>query len=339
MSDTMRAITLARRPNGLPTTDDFAMVTGPVPDPAPGQVVIATSHLSLDPYMRGRMDDVKSYAPSVDIGGVMTGEGVGRVVASRDASVPEGALVIGQTGWASHAVLPASDVRMLDDALPPSTALGVLGMPGFTAWTGLRKFGHPKAGETLAVSAATGPVGSLVGQLAKAAGLRTIAVAGGADKLTLAQEAFGFDAAVDHRGYSDAGTMSEALAKAAPDGVDIYWDNVAGQTLEAMLPVMTTGGRVIVCGTIAWAGGRPASSAMALPATWRTILVKRLTVQGLIIFDHYDAFGEFLADMTPRVAAGDIRFVEDVTDGLDGMVAAFIGLLQGKNRGKAIVAV
>jgi NADPH-dependent curcumin reductase CurA len=339
MTQTMRAITLARRPSGLPVPEDFALVERPLPAPGPGEVLIAASHLSLDPYMRGRMDDVKSYAEPVAIGGVMTGEGVGRVIASRADSVAEGDLVIGQTGWASYAVLRGDAVRVLDDGLPPSTALGVLGMPGFTAWTGLRKYGLPKAGETLVVGAATGPVGSLVGQLAKTKGLRVIAVAGGAEKCALAVEQFGFDAAVDHRSHDNAEAMRGALAEAAPEGVDIYWDNVAGRTLEAVLPLMNQGGRVPVCGTIAWTGGRAAESAASLPAAWRAILVKRLSVQGFIIFDHYEDFPDFLADMTPRIASGAISFLEDVTQGLENMPAAFIGLLQGRNRGKAIVAV
>ena len=335
----MRAFTLARRPDGLPRPEDFTLVERPVPDPGPGEVVVAASHLSLDPYMRGRMDDVKSYAPSVALGGVMTGEGVGRVLASRAEGIAEGDLVVGPTGWATHAALPGNAVRRLDAALPPSTALGVLGMPGFTAWVGLKRFADLAPGQTLAVSAATGPVGSMVGQIARARGLRTVAVAGGAAKCAAAVETFGFDAAVDHRAHDGPGAMQAALAQAAPDGVDVYWDNVAGQTLEAMLPLMNEQGRVVVCGTIAWAGGRGASGAAALPAAWRAILVKRLRVSGMIVFDHWDAFPDFLSEMTPEVAAGRIAYTEDVTQGFEAMPEAFIALLQGKLSGKAIVAV
>ncbi|MBS0125238.1 NADP-dependent oxidoreductase [Thetidibacter halocola] len=338
MTDQMRRITLARRPQGMPVPQDFALDTAPLPNPAEGEVLVAVEWLSLDPYMRGRMDDVRSYAPSVGLGEVMTGQGTGRVLASRAPGFAAGDQVTGITGWASHAVLPAPGLRKLDAGLPPSTALGVLGMPGFTAWTGLREYGRPKAGETLVVGAATGPVGSLVGQLARAAGLRTVAVAGGPEKCRLATETFGFDAAIDHRAHDDASSLRKALAQAAPDGVDIYWENVGGKTLEAVLPLMNTHGRIPVCGTIAWYGGADGAQDR-LPMAWRAILVKRLHVHGFIIFDHWQHFPEFLADMAPKVAAGEIAFLEDVADGLENAPEAFIGLLQGRNRGKQLVRV
>ncbi|MGR3495707.1 NADP-dependent oxidoreductase [Citreimonas sp.] len=338
MTDQMRRITLARRPKGMPVPDDFALETAPLPEPKAGEVLVSVTHLSLDPYMRGRMDDAKSYAPSVNLGEVMTGQGVGRVMASRADGFAEGDMVTGITGWTSHAVLPADQLRKLDAGLPPTTALGVLGMPGFTAWTGLRKYGRPQKGETLVVGAATGPVGSLVGQLAKAAGLRTVAVAGGPEKCKLATETFGFDAAIDHRAHDDARALRAALAEAAPDGVDIYWENVGGKLLEAVLPLMNTHGRIPVCGTIAWYGGVE-DSADRLPATWRAVLVKRLSIDGFIIFDHWDGYPEFLKDMAPKVAAGEVAFLEDVAEGLENAPEAFIGLLQGRNRGKQIVAI
>lgn len=337
MTDQMRRVTLARRPKGMPVPEDFAMESAPLPQPQAGEVLVAVTHLSLDPYMRGRMDDARSYAPSVGLGEVMTGQGVGRVVASNADGFAEGDMVTGMTGWASHAVMPGEQLRKLDDALPPTTALGVLGMPGFTAWTGLREYGRPKAGETLVVGAATGPVGSLVGQLARAAGLRTVAVAGGADKCRLATDTFGFDAAVDHRAHDDAASLRRALAEAAPDGVDIYWENVGGKLLEAVLPLMNTHGRIPVCGTIAWYGGVE-DSADRLPATWRAVLVKRLSIDGFIIFDHWDGYPDFLREMAPKVAAGEIAFLEDVAQGLESAPEAFIGMLQGRNRGKQIVA-
>lgn len=338
MTDQMRRVTLARRPQGMPVPEDFALETAPQPRPQAGEVLVAVTHLSLDPYMRGRMDDVKSYAPSVGLGEVMTGQGVGRVIASNAEGFSEGDLVTGMTGWASHAVLPGDQLRKLDASLPPTTALGVLGMPGFTAWTGLREYGRPKAGETLVVGAATGPVGSLVGQLAKAAGLRTVAVAGGPEKCRLAIDTFGFDAAIDHRAHDDASSLRKALAQAAPDGVDIYWENVGGKLLEAVLPLMNTHGRIPVCGTIAWYGGVE-DSADRLPATWRAVLVKRLSIDGFIIFDHWDGYPDFLREMAPRVAAGEIAFMEDVAQGLESAPEAFIGLLKGRNRGKQIVAI
>lgn len=338
MTSQMQRIALARRPSGHPVAEDFALKTDPMPAPAQGEVLIEVTHLSLDPYMRGRMDDVKSYAPAVQIDGTMTGQGVGRVVTAPGTDFTSGDLVTGMTGWASHAVLPAAEVRRLDDALPPSTALGVLGMPGFTAWTGLREYGRPKAGETLVVAAATGPVGSLVGQLAKAAGLRTVAIAGGAEKCHLAVESFGFDAAIDHRAFDDASSLRKAIAAEAPCGVDIYWENVGGKVLEAVLPLMNVHGRIPICGAISWYGGTE-DCADRLPAVWRSILVKRLSVNGFIIFDHWGNFPTFLQEVSPKVAAGELSFLEDIAEGLENAPAAFMAMLKGGNTGKQIVKV
>lgn len=336
MADQKTSITLARRPSGMPVPDDFAVVHSDMPTPDAGEVLVEVTHLSLDPYMRGRMDDVKSYAPSVAIGETMTGQGVGRVLISNAPDFAPGDLVTGITGWTSHACLTATDLRKLDDTLPPSTALGVLGMPGFTAWTGLREYGRLKAGETLVVAAATGPVGSMVGQLAKAAGLRTIAIAGGADKCRLATEVFGFDAAIDHRAHDDARSLRQALAGVAPEGVDIYWENVGGKILEAVLPLMNTHGRIPICGTIAWYGGVE-DSVDRLPNLWRAALVKRLQISGFIIFDHWANYPEFLREVGPKVAAKDITYLEDVAQGLEAAPQAFIAMLQGGNLGKQIV--
>ena len=336
MSRASTRITLARRPSGAPVPEDFATETVDLPAPDEGEVLVAVTHLSLDPYMRGRMEASGGYATPVGIGEVMVGQGVGRVVESRADGLAEGDMVTGMTGWASHAVLKAAEARKLDDALPPSTALGVLGMPGMTAWTGLREYGRPKAGETLVVAAATGPVGSMVGQLAKAQGLRTVAIAGGAEKCRLATETFGFDAAIDHRAHADAGSLREALSEAAPDGVDIYWENVGGKVLEAVLPLMNVGGRIPVCGTIAWYGGAEGGEDR-LPMAWRSILVKRLSVNGFIIFDQWDGYPAFLKEVTPLVTSGKIEWLEDVTEGLENMPEAFISMLKGGNTGKQII--
>lgn len=336
MSSQMTCVTLAQRPSGLPVLQDFAVQTRPMPSPGPGDVLIAVSDLSLDPYMRGRMDDAGSYAASVDLGGIMVGQGVGRVVASSHDGFQVGDLATGMTGWASHAVLPGAEIRKVDNGLPASTALGVLGMPGFTAWTGLHEFGQPKPGETLVIAAATGAVGAMVGQLAKAAGLRTVAIAGGPDKCQLALETFGFDAAIDHKAYPDASSLRKAIAAAAPDGVDIYWENVGGKVLEAVVPLMNVHGRIPVCGTIAWYGGAEECDDR-LPKVWRSVLVKRLKVSGFIIFDHWAGFPDFLDKVTPKVAAKDITFLEDVAQGIDSAPAAFISMLQGGNTGKQIV--
>ncbi|MGH1413742.1 MAG: NADP-dependent oxidoreductase [Pelagimonas sp.] len=333
----MQRITLARRPKGDPVPEDFSLKTGPVPEPGDGEIVIEVSHLSLDPYMRGRMDDVKSYAPSVGLGETMTGQGVGRVIASKAEGFAVGDLATGMTGWASHAIVKATEARVLPAEIPSSLFLGALGMPGFTAWTGLRKFGRPKAGETLVVAAATGPVGAMVGQLAKAAGLRTIAIAGGPEKCRIATETFGFDAALDHRAYEDASALRTALAEVAPDGVDIYWENVGGKVLEAVLPLMNVGGRIPVCGMISWYGGVEDADDR-LPMLWRSVLVKRLHVSGFIIFDHWDEYPEFLAEVPTKVLSGEIKHLEDVAQGLHAMPTAFIAMLKGGNTGKQIVA-
>lgn len=338
MSSQMQTITLARRPQGAPVEADFALVSRDIPAPGPAEVLVEVSHFSLDPYMRGRMDDVKSYAPPVGIGETMTAQGVGRVLASNAPGFAKGDLVLGVTGWASHAVLPADGLRRLDDGLPPTTALGVLGMPGFTAWAGLEAYAAMTPGETLVVAAATGPVGSMVGQLARRKGLRTVAIAGGDAKCALAREAFGFDAALDHRAR-DVRSLRADLARAAPQGIDIYWENVGGKVFEAVLPLMNTHGRIPVCGTISMYSGTTADTPDRLPALMRAILVKRLRVSGLIIFDHYARFDTFHAEIAPLVASGQIAYREDIAQGIETAPQAFIAMLQGGNTGKALVAI
>lgn len=338
MSSEMHQITLARRPQGAPVEQDFARKTSPLPEPGAGEVLVEVSHFSLDPYMRGRMDDVKSYAPSVGIGEVMTAQGVGRVLASNAPGFAAGDQVLGSTGWSSHAVRPAEGLRKIDAHLPATTALGVLGMPGFTAWAGLEAYGDMKSGETLAFAAATGPVGSMVGQLARLAGLRTVAIAGGPEKCRIAQDSFGFDAALDHRAH-DTRSLRKALSEAAPDGIDIYWENVGGKVFDAVLPLMNTHGRIPLCGTISMYSGASTDGPDRLPALWRSILVKRLRVSGLIIFDHYARFDAFYAQVAPLVASGKITYLEDTAQGIDAAPAAFIAMLGGGNTGKQLVAV
>ncbi|MFY9317956.1 NADP-dependent oxidoreductase [Lentibacter algarum] len=343
MSDTMQQMTLAARPVGAPKDSDFALVEKPLPIPAEGEVLVRLHAFSLDPYMRGRMDDAKSYAAPVPIGGVMEAGGVGEVIASQSPHFNVGDIAFGMFGWASHGCLPANQLRKLDDALPTSTALGVLGMPGFTGWYGLTQLGRPKAGETLVVAAATGPVGSMVGQMAKARGLRTVAIAGGADKCALALEKFGFDAAIDHRAHEDASSLRKAIAEAAPTGIDIYFENVGGKVFEAVLPLMNTFGRIPVCGMIsgynsgALGGGAVAEAPDRLPVLWRSILVKQMSVNGFIISNHYDQYPAFLKEVAPLVATGQLAYLEDIAEGLENAPRAFIGLLEGRNIGKQIV--
>ncbi|WP_415402336.1 NADP-dependent oxidoreductase [Tateyamaria sp. SN3-11] len=342
MPDQMQHITLASRPTGAPTPDNFALETAPIPEPGENEVLVRVHYMSLDPYMRGRMDDAKSYAAPVPLGGTMEGGGVGEVIASNHPSFAPGDMAFGMFGWATHAVQNGAMMRKLDPTLGPITAaLGVLGMPGFTGWHGLMEYGRPQKGETLVVAAATGPVGSMVGQLAKSLGLRTVGIAGGPDKCALATDTFGFDACLDHRAYADARSLRAALKEAAPKGIDIYFENVGGKVLEAVMPLMNPHGRIPVCGMISWynAGGlgAGADTPMSAAALWRPILVNFLSVNGFIISNHWDRLPTFLGEVAPKVASGEIKMLEDIADGLENAPAAFMGLLEGKNRGKQLV--
>jgi len=340
MSGEAKSIVLAARPRGAPAPGDFRLETGPVPSPGKGEMLLRAIWLSLDPYMRGRMDDAKSYAPPVEIGGVMPGACVAEVMESDVAGFAAGDIVVGQMGWTTHALSDGAGLRKVDPAAAPlSTALGVLGMPGHTAWVGLNDIARAQPGETILVSAATGAVGSLVGQLARQKGLRVIGVAGGAGKCAYAVEELGFDACLDHRAAADAATLAAELARAAPDGVDIYWDNVGAKTLQAAFAALNTHGRIVLCGMIGWFSGKGADSAMALSAAWRTILTKRLRVEGFIIFDHHDRLPPFLDEVAPMVRDGRIRWRESVAEGLDSAPSAFMAMLDGGNFGKQLVRV
>ena len=341
---TMQRVVLAARPQGAPKPSDFRLETVDMPEPGPGEFLARTIWLSLDPYMRGRMDASKSYAAAVEIGAPMEGGCVGQVIASNNPKFAVGDFVQDRFGWQSHAISSGEGVFKLDPSIAPlSTSLGVLGMPGITAYVGLNTHGRPKAGETLVVAAATGAVGSLVGQLAKAQGLRVIGVAGGAEKCTFAVDELGFDACLDH-GSADVDGLRKQLAEQCPDGVDIYFENVGGKTLEAVMPLMNVHGRIPVCGMISWynAGGLGAAALDGpnkLPLIWRTILVNRLSVQGFIITDHFDQFPQFLKDVAPLVAQGKVRYRETIAEGLAAAPEAFIKLLEGGNFGKQLVAI
>ena len=340
MTETMKRIVLAKRPDGFPTDENFRLEESQVPEPGEGEVLVRVKYMSLDPYMRGRMDDGPSYAAPVPVDGTMEAGAVGEVIASNDPKFAVGDHAFGMFGWATHGVQPAKMMRKVDpDQAPIQTSLGVLGMPGFTAWAGMTAYSNMKAGETLVVGAATGPVGSMVGQLAKQAGLRVVGVAGGADKCAMAVDKFGFDACVDHRG-KDAKAMREALAAECPDGIDIYFENVGGPTLGGVIPLLNLHARVIICGMIAWYSGESdETGSMPLQKLWRYSLVKRLTIQGLLQTDHVARFGEFLKEVAPKVAAGEIAYAEDVAEGLENAPDAFKGLLKGKNLGKLVVKV
>ncbi|HET7266113.1 MAG TPA: NADP-dependent oxidoreductase [bacterium] len=329
---TNRQIVLQRRPVGIPAGDDFAMVESPVPKPGAGEVLTRALWLSLDPYMRGRMSDRKSYAPSVPLGGVMVARTVSRVAESRDPGFSPGDIVLGPGGWQDYAALPAASLRKLDPAAAPvSTALGVLGMPGMTAYVGLLDIGRPREGETVVVSAASGAVGSVVGQIARIKGCRVVGVAGGAAKCRYVIEELGFDACVDHR----APGLSGALTRACPNGVDVYFENVGGAVQDAVWPLLNDFARVPVCGLIAqYNDAEP-----RLGPNLSSVLTKRLTVRGFIVSDHSDRWDAFYRDVSAWVRDGSMKYREDVVDGLERAPEAFIGLLQGRNFGKLLVRV
>jgi NADPH-dependent curcumin reductase CurA len=338
MSQTIRQIVLASRPDGRPTLENFRLEEAAMPALPPGGVLVRTLYLSLDPYMRGRMDDRKSYAPSVAIGQAMTGQSVTEVVASDHPGYAPGDIVLAPTGWSSHAASDGAGLRKLDPALAPiTTGLGVLGMPGFTAYAGLTLIGKPTSGETVVVAAASGPVGSLVGQLAKLAGARTVGIAGGADKCRYVQEELGFDAVIDHR----AADMAELLAAACPNGIDVYFENVGGAIFRAVLPLLNRFARIPVCGLIAQYPGVGAPDGVdRLPGMMRDVLTKSLTIRGFINYEFADEhYPAFLQTVSAGIAAGTIRYREDITDGLKNAPAAFLGMLDGRNFGKALVRV
>ncbi len=333
-----RRFLLASRPHGEPTAANFRLDTVPVPQPGAGQLLLRTVYLSLDPYMRGRMSDAPSYAPPVEIGQVMVGGTVSRVEASHHPDFSVGDWVLGYDGWQDYALSDGNGLRNLGPHLShPSRLLGVLGMPGFTAYMGLLDIGQPQAGETLVVAAASGAVGSVVGQIGKLKGCRVVGVAGGAEKCRYVVEELGFDACIDHR----APDFADQLAAACPQGIDIYYENVGGAVFDAVLPLLNAKARIPVCGIIAHynATGLPAGPDR-LPLLEGLILRKRIRMQGFIIFDDYGSrFDKFLQQMSSWVEQGKIKFREDIVDGLEQAPQAFIGLLQGKNFGKLVIRV
>jgi len=340
MSQSARSITLASRPKGNPTPDNFGLETSTLDAPNAGQFLVRTIWLSLDPYMRGRMDDSKSYAEPVPLGGIMQGGCVAEVIASEHKGFAKGDIVMGYFGWTTHALSDGTGVLKVDPAIAPiSTALGVLGMPGLTAWVGLNDIARAKPGETAVISAATGAVGSLAGQLAKLKGLHVVGVAGGAEKCDFAVKELGYDLCLDHRAAADGRELGQHIAEAAPTGVDIYFENVGGKTLSAVVPNMATHGRIALCGMISWYSGQALDQALPLPLVWRSILTKRLTVQGFIIFDHFARWPEFLKEVAPLVSDGRIKYRETVSDGLESAPEAFLKLLEGQNFGKQLVRV
>ncbi len=331
-------IVLNSRPIGKPIVEDFRLEELTASTPNEGQLLLKTLYLSLDPYMRGRLSDSASYAAPVEVGQVIVGGTVSRVELSNHPAYKTGDLVLGQSGWQTHAVSDGTGLTKLDPKMPqPSLALGVLGMPGFTAYMGLLDIGKPKLCETVVVAAASGAVGSVVGQIARLNGCRTIGIAGGKEKCDYVANELGFDACIDHR----AEDFPAQLAAACHEGIDVYFESVGGVVFDAVLPLLNAKARIPVCGLISHYNDKALPKGPdRLPLLTRTILTKRLTVKGFIIFDDYgDHYREFFDEMSTWVQEGKVKFREDIVEGLENAPKAFIGLLEGKNFGKLIVRV
>ncbi|MDR5833860.1 NADP-dependent oxidoreductase [Caballeronia sp. LZ034LL] len=324
-----RQILLVSRPDGEASASNFKLVETPLAPLAEGEVRVRNHYLSLDPYMRGRMDDAKSYAPPQPLNEVMIGGTVGVVSESRNPKFAVGDNVVGMLGWQEYGTSDGTMLNKVDASrVPLSAYLGALGMPGVTAWYGLNGIIKPKAGETVVVSAASGAVGSVVGQLAKAAGCRAVGIAGGAEKCRYVVETLGFDACVDYK----AGNLRADLKAAVPDGIDGYFENVGGEILNAVLARMNAFGRIAVCGMISGYDGKP----LPLDAP-RLILTQRLLLQGFIVYEHLDIWPQALKDLGERVATKKLLFRESIADGLEQAPEALLGMLRGKNFGKQLV--
>jgi NADPH-dependent curcumin reductase len=329
-------VLLARRPQGAVREQDFRIADVPMPRPADGEALVRNEWLSLDPYMRGRMSDGPSYATPVPIGGVMEGGTVSEVIASNHPGFAKGDIVLSRAGWQTHALSDGKGLAKIDPKLAPvSTAVGVLGMPGMTAYTGLLDIGKPQPGETVVVAAASGAVGSAVGQIAKIKGARAVGIAGGADKCRYVKEELGFDDCVDHRDPD----LAAKLKAACPKGIDVYFENVGGAVFEAVFPLLNAFARIPVCGLIAHYNDTQASAPKWAASMMRNVLTKRLTIRGFIVSDFAARHADFLRDMSGWVREGKVKHREFVTEGLDSAPQAFMGLLKGANFGKQLVRV
>jgi NADPH-dependent curcumin reductase CurA len=332
VSTRSREIRLAARPHGAPVPSDFDLVEVELGEPADGEILVRNAYVSVDPYMRGRMNDARSYLPPFALGEPLTGGAVGQVVASRHDRWEEGAWVVHQLGWREAALSDGRGVRPVDPSLAPvSTALGVLGMPGLTAYVGIADIGEVGAGDTVFVSGAAGAVGSIAAQLARLRGARVLGSAGTPEKVAWLEE-LGLDGAFDYR---EAPTR-QALRDLAPDGIDVYFDNVGGETLEAAIGALRRNGRIVACGAISRYN---AAEAPPGPRNLFMVVTKRLRMQGFIVFDHHDRYPAFLEEVAPRVADGTIVHRESVVDGIERAPEAFIGMLEGANLGKMLVRV
>jgi NADPH-dependent curcumin reductase CurA len=332
-----RQIVLASRPSGKPESANFRLDETAIPVPEDGQVLCKTIYLSLDPYMRGRMNAGKSYAPPVEIDEVMGAGTVGQVIESNNSKFNAGDFVFGYGGWQEFWVQNGTELKKVDPQLAPiSTATGVLGMPGVTAYTGLLNIGKPKKGETVVVAAASGAVGSVVGQIARLKGARAVGIAGSAEKCKYVTEELGFDACVNH----NSPEFAEALKAACPDGIDVYFENVGGKVFETVSPLFNDFARIPVCGIIsAYNATELPPGPNLTPLLMRDILVKRLTFRGFIVWDYASQEKEALSELANWIKEGKLNYREDIVDGLENAPEAFIGLLEGKNFGKLVIRV
>jgi NADPH-dependent curcumin reductase CurA len=331
-----KRIVLAARPVGEPKPSDFRIEEFAVPAPGAGEVLLRTIWLSLDPYMRGRMNDGPSYAAPVPVDGVMEAGTVCEVAASNNPNFATGDIVLARAGWQTHAISDGKGLAKVDPKRAPiSTALGVLGMPGMTAYTGLLDIGKPQAGETVVVAGASGAVGSAVGQIAKIKGARVVGIAGGKDKCDYVKNELGFDECLDHRETD----LAAKLKLACPKGIDVYFENVGGAVFEAVFPLLNAFARVPVCGLIAHYNDSEARPPKWAAAMMFAILSKRLTFRGFIVSDFASRHGDFLRDMSAWVGEGKVKYKEFVTEGLESAPGAFMGLLKGANFGKQLVRV
>ena len=336
MAQVNRQIHLVSRPSGEATADNFKLFEKPLGAPGEGQVVVRHHFLSLDPYMRGRMNDAKSYAQPQPLNQVMQGGTVGEVVESRHPKYTAGDHVVGYGGWQEYSIVDGSQPGMLRKVdtrhVPLSAYLGAVGMPGVTAWYGLIKICQPKAGQTIVVSAASGAVGSAVGQLAKSRGCRAVGIAGGADKCGYVTRELGFDACVDYKAHPDSKSLYQALKEATPDGVDGCLENVGGTVLDVTLARMNAFGRIALCGMISGYDGQP------IPLQQPQLLLQsRLTIEGFIVGEHMEVWPEALKELATMVATGKLKYRETIADGLAAAPEAFLGLLKGRNFGKQLV--
>ncbi len=334
MALTNRKFTLAARPVGMPKESDFKLVETPVPAPNAGEMIVKSLYISVDPYMRGRMNDAKSYAAPVEIGGVMVGGVVGEVIESNNAKFKPGDIVQSEFGWQEYALSNGQGVRKVDPSLAPiSTAIGILGMPGLTAYFGLLEIGQPKAGETVVISGAAGAVGMAVGQIAKIKGCRVVGIAGTDEKVKYLIDELGFDGAFN---YKTTKNYVEELKRLCPKGIDVYFDNVGGAITDAVVPLLNVKGRMSICGQISQYNIEKPEMG---PRWLWAMIVKQARVEGFLVFQFFEKFGPAVAEMAGWIKEGKLKYREDIVDGFENLPRAFIGMLQGDNTGKRLVKV